>query len=92
MRLIVDLIRPNQVDAAARTLSVAFQDDLLLRILEPNENKRPKVGLWFFSKKIVYGMLLGHVWNNEGASAVAAWFPPGTTEVKPGRMLRSKPN
>jgi ribosomal protein S18 acetylase RimI-like enzyme len=84
----MDLISLNQRDAAARTLSEAFQNDPLLQILEPNEHKRPKVGPWFFSKTIAYGMRWGRVWGNEDASAVAVWFPPGNTDVGVGRMLR----
>ncbi len=84
----MDLIRHDQSDAAAQTLSEAFKDDPLPYILEPNEHKRPRISPWFFSKAIAYGMRWGHVWVNDDASAVAVWFPPGNTDVKPGRMLR----
>ena len=59
-----------------------------MHIVAPNENKRAAVGPWFFSKAVAYGMRWGKVSCNDDASAVAVWFPPGNTDVTPGRMLR----
>ncbi len=85
----MDLMRPDQRDAAALTLAEAFHEDPLLQILEPNERKRGGVGTWFFSTAVRYGMRWGHVWCDEDASAVAVWFPPESTEMTPGRTLRA---
>jgi len=59
-----------------------------MHIVAPNENKRAAVGPWFFSKSISYGMRWGEASCNDDASAVAIWFPPGNTDITPGRMLR----
>jgi GNAT superfamily N-acetyltransferase len=72
----MDLIRPEQRDAAALTLTVAFHDDPLLHLLAPNELRRPRVGRWFFGVTVDYGMRWGRVWVNEDASAVSVWSPP----------------
>jgi ribosomal protein S18 acetylase RimI-like enzyme len=84
----MEVLRPDQLEAAARTLAEAFWDDPLMHIIAPNENKRAAVGPWFFAKSIAYGMRWGEASCNDDASAVAVWFPPGNTDVTPGRMLR----
>ena len=84
----MEILRPDQLEAAARTLAEAFWDDPLMHIVAPNEKKRAAVGPWFFAKSIAYGMRWGEVSCNDDASAVAVWFPPGKTDVTPGRMLR----
>jgi len=84
----IDTIRPDQIEAAAKTLAEAFWDDPLMHIVAPNENKRAAVGPWFFSKSIAYGMRWGEASCNDDVSAVAIWFPPGNTDITPGRMLR----
>ena len=84
----IDTIRPDQIEAAAKTLAEAFWDDPLMHIVAPSEKKRAAVGPWFFSKSIAYGMRWGEASCNDDASAVAIWFPPGSTNITPGRMLR----
>ena len=84
----IDILRPDQIEAAAKTLAEAFWDDPLMHIVAPNEKKRAAVGPWFFSKSIAYGMRWGEASCNDDASAVAIWFPPGSTNITPGRMLR----
>lgn len=84
----MEALRPDQLKAAARTLAEAFWDDPLMHIIAPNEKKRAAVGPWFFAKSIAYGMRWGEASCNDDASAVAVWFPPGNTDITPGRMLR----
>ena len=84
----MELIRPDQVEAAANTLAMAFWDDPLMHIVAPDKKRRAAVGPWFFAKSIAYGMRWGEVSCNDDASAVAIWFPPGSTNITPGRMLR----
>jgi len=84
----MDIVRADQIESAAKTLAEAFWDDPLMHIVAPNENKRAAVGPWFFSKSIAYGMRWGEASCNDDASAVAIWFPPGNTDITPGRMLR----
>jgi len=84
----IDILRPDQIESAAKTLAEAFWDDPLMHIVAPNENRRAAVGPWFFSKSIAYGMRWGEASCNDDASAVAIWFPPGNTNITPGRMLR----
>ena len=84
----MEILRPDQLEAAARTLADAFWDDPLMHIVAPNEKKRAAVGPWFFAKSIAYGMRWGEVSGNDDASAVAIWFPPGNTDLTAGRMLR----
>lgn len=84
----MEIIRPEQAGAAAQTLATAFSKDPLIYILEPNAEKHASVAPWFFAKAVAYGMRWGYVWGNDDASAVAAWFPPGQTELKPLGMLR----
>jgi ribosomal protein S18 acetylase RimI-like enzyme len=84
----MEILRPDQLEAAAKTLAEAFWDDPLMHIVAPNEKKRAAVGPWFFSKSVAYGMRWGEASGNDDASAVAVWFPPGKTDVTPGRMLR----
>jgi ribosomal protein S18 acetylase RimI-like enzyme len=84
----VKTLRTDQLEAAAKTLAEAFWDDPLLQIVAPNEKKRAAVGPWFFSRSVAYGMRWGEVSANDDASAVAVWFPPGNTDITPGRMLR----
>ena len=84
----IDILRPDQIESAAKTLAEAFWDDPLMHIVAPNEKKRAAVGPWFFAKSIAYGMRWGEASCNDDASAVAIWFPPGSTNITPGRMLR----
>ncbi len=84
----MERLRPDQVEAAARTLADAFWDDPLMHIVAPDENRRTAVGHWFFAKSIAYGLRWGEVSCNDDASAVAVWFPPGNTDITLGRMLR----
>jgi len=84
----MEILRPDQLEAAAKTLAEAFWDDPLMHIVAPNENRRAAFGPWFFSKSIAYGLRWGEASCNDDASAVAIWFPPGNTDVTPGRMLR----
>ena len=84
----IELVRSDQVEAAANTLAEAFWDDPLMQIVAPNEKKRATVGPWFFAKSIAYGLRWGDVSSNDDASAVAIWFPPGNTDITLGRMLR----
>lgn len=84
----MEILRPDQLEAAARTLAEAFWDDPLMHILAPNEKKRVAVGPWFFARSIAYGMRWGEPSCNDDASAVAVWFPPGKTHLSPMRMLR----
>ena len=81
-------LAPDQVDAGARTLAVAFFDDPLMHILAPDAKKREAVGPWFFAKSIAYGLRWGEVSCNDDVSAVAVWFPPGNTDITLGRMLQ----
>jgi len=84
----MELVRSDQVEAAANTLAEAFWDDPLMQIVAPNEKKRTIVAPWFFAKSIAYGLRWGEVSSNDDASAVAIWFPPGNTDITLGRMLR----
>ena len=84
----MEILRPDQLEAAARTLAEAFWDDPLMHIVAPNEKRRAAVGPWFFAKSIAYGMRWGEASCNDDAAAVAVWFPPGKTDVTAGRMLR----
>ena len=84
----MEVLRPDQLEAGAKTLAEAFWDDPLMHIVAPNESKRATVAPWFFAKAIAYGMRWGEVSCNDDASAVAVWFPPGSTDVTLGRMLR----
>ena len=84
----MEILRPDQLEAAAKTLADAFWDDPLMHIVAPNEKKRAAVGPWFFAKSIAYGMRWGEASCNDDASAVAVWFPPGKTDLTAGRMLR----
>src|SRR5207249_8428537 len=71
----MELVRSDQVEAAANTLAEAFWDDPLMQIVAPNEKKRTIVAPWFFAKSIAYGLRWGEVSSNDDASAVAIWFP-----------------
>jgi ribosomal protein S18 acetylase RimI-like enzyme len=84
----MEVVRSDQVEAAANTLAEAFWDDPLMQIVAPNEKKRAIVAPWFFAKSIAYGLRWGEVSSNDDVSAVAVWFPPGNTEITLGRMLR----
>ncbi len=84
----MEIVRPDQLEAAAKTLADAFWDDPLMHIVAPNEKKRAAVGPWFFARSIAYGMRWGEASCNDDASAVAVWFPPGKTDLTAGRMLR----
>jgi ribosomal protein S18 acetylase RimI-like enzyme len=84
----MEILRPSQLETAAKTLAEAFWDDPLMHIVAPNENRRAAVGPWFFLKALTYGIRWGQASCNDDASAVAIWFPPGNTDIKPGRMLR----
>lgn len=84
----MEIVRPDQLEAAAKTLADAFWDDPLMHIVAPNEKKRAAVGPWFFANSIAYGMRWGEASCNDDASAVAVWFPPGKTDLTAGRMLR----
>jgi ribosomal protein S18 acetylase RimI-like enzyme len=84
----MERVRPDQVEAAAKTLADAFWDDPLMHIIAPDEKKRAAVGPWFFAKSIAYGQRWGEVSCNDDLSAVAVWFPPGNTDITLGRMSR----
>src|SRR5262245_63223490 len=84
----MEKVKPDQIEAAARTLADAFWDDPLMHIVAPDQKKRATVGPWFFAKSIAYGMRWGEVSCSDDVSAAAVWFPPGNTEITLGRMLR----
>lgn len=84
----VETLKREQLEAAAATLAEAFWDDPLMHIVAPDERKRATVGPWFFATSLEYGLRWGEVFVNDDVSAAAIWFPPGSTEVTPGRMLR----
>jgi len=44
----MQLIRPDQLEAAVGTLAEAFWDEPLMQIVAPNESKRAEVCPWFF--------------------------------------------
>lgn len=84
----IDLLRADQADAAAQTLSDAFQTDPLLYFFQPDARKRPEFGRWMFTKMVDYGLRWGRVYADEDASAAAFWLPPGETNMTTGRMIR----
>jgi ribosomal protein S18 acetylase RimI-like enzyme len=85
----MDRMRPDQQVAASLTLAEAFQDDPMLRLLVPNDDrKRRAIAPWFFANSLKYGTRWGQVWSNDDASAVAVWLPPAQSEIKPLNMLR----
>jgi len=79
----MDLIRPNQRDAAALTLSEAFHNDPLMQLLARDELRRPRAGRWFFGVTVDYGIRWGRVWVNEDAAAVAVWLTPDSAWSAP---------
>ena len=84
----VRTLEAEQVEAAAATLALAFHDDPLLQILQPDEAKRAVVGQWFLGAFVRYGLPFGQVWADDDASVVAVWLPPGKTDVSTMGMLR----
>ena len=82
-------LRHDQVRAAATTLAVAFHDDPLLEIVQPDPDRRRATGTWFMRVSLTYGLAHGEVWANEDVSAVAIWFPPGRTTLNTLGMLRA---
>lgn len=85
----VELIRPDQVTAAARTLTHAFQDDPFMVYLEPNNGKRAAFLEWFFVHGIGYGVRWGQVYCTDDASGVAVWLTPGNETMTMPRILRA---
>lgn len=82
----IETIKPGQFKAAADTLAAAFWDDPLMQVMAPDKGRRARVGPWYFSKVIDYGIRWGHVFCNEEASAVAAWLPPDHSEASTRNM------
>ena len=46
---------------------------------------------WYLGMVAQYGLRWGEVWGTADASAVAVWLPPGSGEMRLGRMLRPRP-
>ena len=74
----MNLVRPDQREAAAETLAEAFYDDPLLQVLAPDPPRRMAVGRWYFHTTVDYGMRWGRVWVTEDVAATSVWLPPGT--------------
>ena len=74
-------------DAAVATLAVAFANDPMLRILEPNDARRGRVAGWFFGCIVAFALRWAEVWANDDVSAVVIWVTPGSG-MTAARMLR----
>jgi len=82
-------IGADQTKAAATTLAVAFHDDPLFQLIQPDPARRRRTGTWFMGTAVKYGLQNGEVWSNDDASAVAVWFPPGKTDLSMVAFLRA---
>jgi ribosomal protein S18 acetylase RimI-like enzyme len=74
---------------AAAMLTRAFQDDPLYQAVLPEEDKRRKLLLWLHDKMIRYCALYGTMHSLPSLEGAACWLPPGRTELRFGRILRS---
>ena len=75
-------------DAAVATLAVAFANDAMLHILEPNDARRGRAGRWFFGRIVDFALRWAEVWANVDVSAVGIWVPPASGGMTTARMLR----
>jgi len=82
-------IGPEQIEAAARTLALAFHDDPILKMVAPDEAKRAAIAPWFFTTALKMLIPEKQVWANEDTSAVAGWLPPGATDISTVRVMRA---
>ena len=82
---IVSLSEEN-LDAAAQSLALAFQDDPLQAYVFPDPIERAKRSPAHFLPLLRYGLLFGEVLTTSGKPLGAAvWRPPETWEVTPER-------
>ena len=56
---------PHHIDDAARTMAVAFHDDPLLLVMQPDESKRNEFGRWFLGMFLEIAARRGQFWGNE---------------------------
>jgi hypothetical protein len=85
---VIRRLEPADRDAAAATLATAFENDAMLKILEPQPHRRPRVARFFFGCIVDFALRWAQVWVDEEASAVAIWVPPGSGGMTTVRMLR----
>jgi hypothetical protein len=85
----VQQLEPNRIDDAARTMAVAFHDDPMLLVMQPDESKRTEFGRWFLGMFLQLAASRGQLWGNEDASAAAVWLLPGETELSTLEFLRA---
>lgn len=79
----------HQIDDAAMTMALAFHDDPLLLVMQPDESKRTEFGRWFLGMFMHLAISRGQFWGNEDASAAAVWLPPGETDMSTLDLLRA---
>ncbi len=70
--------RPTEIDALARTLTHAFDDDPLTTWLFPDDSARRRKLPAFFRSLLRVSFPLGEVYTTDEAPCVAIWNPPGT--------------
>lgn len=88
MTSVVPLSR-SDIPQATGVLARAFQDDPMMSYLIPNPERRRQVLPRFLGSVQTYCLRYGEATVTADLGGVACWLPPGGTDVKPLRMLRS---
>jgi ribosomal protein S18 acetylase RimI-like enzyme len=83
------VLRRDQIDDAARMLSRAFDDDPLMRYLEPDDARRRRWLPWLFGTATKLGHLYGTVHTSDDVAGAAIWLSDRQTGMHPMRMLRT---
>jgi ribosomal protein S18 acetylase RimI-like enzyme len=79
----------EHMGSAAHTLALAFQNDPLYTYVIPEAKKREKELQWLMQKVVLYTMLYGEVYTTAKFEGVICWLPPGDTELKFTRIVRT---
>jgi GNAT superfamily N-acetyltransferase len=83
-------LQVEEVEAAARVLARAFQNDPLQMHTFPDAAERAEKSIPHFAAIIRYGLLAGEVWTtDQRVEAVGVWWPPGRSELDPAAAEHS---
>lgn len=83
------LLRAGEEKKLGEAIAVAFFDDPVMKMMEPNEEKRLSKGTRVMSKMLGYCARYGEVHTDDSLLGGSAWLTPGNTEMTTWRVLRS---
>ena len=84
----IRLATSDDIRRAARTASLAFADDPVMRWLVPDDEEYEANHQLFFGGVARRWLAYGTLWCTDDAVAIAGWVPPGRPEPEPDLHAR----